>query len=310
MTGRGFPAFVSAFVLTVVLIGPVSYMVAALVGEASGLYEYLQTKLAGESTTWLDLRGHPAVVFITEKLDGIVDLSQLNLKDAALKSLGGVSGYIVRNTTSALANIGEAAFHFALMILTMYYLFKDGDGLVDRIKGAIPMSSGQASGMLKHITDVIRATIYGGLLVALVQGVLGGILFWALDIRSPVFWGAVMAFLSLIPFLGAFLVFVPAAIILLLGGAYVKAMILLIFGIGVVSQIDNFLRPMLISGKTELHPFLLFFSIAGGLIVFGLLGLVLGPVIAAVFVAMFDLYRIALRQDLQSTEVVQVIESG
>lgn len=121
-----------------------------------------------------------------------------------------------------------------------------------------------------------------------------------------------MGFLSLIPFLGAFLVYIPAAIIFILGGAYIKGLVLLIFGIGVVSQIDNFLRPLLISGRTEMHPLLLFFSIAGGLSVFGLLGLVMGPVIAAVFVAIFDLYRMALHQDPVKADqpATEAAESG
>ena len=214
-----------------------------------------------------------------------------------LDALGGVSGFIVRNTTSVLANIGEAGFHFVLMLLTMYYLFKDGDGLMERLRDSISLPDDRATSMLKHITDVIRATIYGGLVVAFVQGTLGGLLFLILGVRSPVFWGAVMGFLSLIPFLGAFLVYIPAALIFIVGGSYIKGLVLLIFGIGVVSQIDNFLRPLLISGRTEMHPLLLFFSIAGGLSVFGLLGLVMGPVIAAIFVAIFDLYRMALHQD-------------
>lgn len=294
---RGIPAFLSAAALTLVILGPVAYLVAALVGEAASLYTHLQDKLGGDSSAWLDLRDHPLVSAVTERLKGIVDLSQLNLKEAALGALGTVSEFLLAQSKSILANIAQATFQFVLMLLTMYYLFKDGDALMERIKSSIPLPDRRATEMLAHVRDVVRATIYGGLVVALIQGLLGGVMFWILGIRSPVFWGAVMGFLSLIPFLGAFLVFIPAAIILTLAGAWVKAIILLAFGIIVVSQIDNVLRPILISGRTELHPLLLLFSIAGGLSVFGLLGLVLGPVIAAVFVAMFDLYRMALHEE-------------
>ena len=178
----------------------------------------------------------------------------------------------------------------------MYYLFKDGDKMVEQVRESIPLPKDRARQMLEEVTGVVRATIYGGLLVAAIQGALGGLIFWILGVPSPVFWGTVMGFLSLIPVLGAFIVFIPAAGILALSGFYIKAIILLAFGFGVVSQIDNFLKPMFISGRTQLHPLLLFFSILGGLQVFGFLGIVLGPVVAALFVGVFDLYRGTLRE--------------
>jgi predicted PurR-regulated permease PerM len=124
----------------------------------------------------------------------------------------------------------------------------------------------------------------GGVVVALLQGVLGGALFAIMGISSPIFWGAIMAFLAIIPIVGASIVYIPAGIILIIGGSYVKGIIVIAIGSLVISQTDQVVRPLLISGRAEMHPLLLFFSIMGGIMLFGLLGLVMGPIIAAVFV--------------------------
>jgi predicted PurR-regulated permease PerM len=291
---RGLAALISTAAVALLILLPSAYLVATLVGEAVNLYQRLEQGWGSTAISELASRLDPLVRSLSKRLEGIVDLSQWNLQDAVLGVLGSISTFVVNHTTAAIANVGRAVFQFVLMLLTMYYLFKDGPSLVERVRTSIPLAEARATGMLAHVTEVVRATIYGGLLVSAIQGILGGCLFWILGLPSPVFWGAVMGFLTLIPLLGAFLVYAPAAIIMLLSGSYVKAIILLAVGTGVVSQIDNVLKPMIISGRTAMHPLLLFFSIAGGVGVFGLLGLVLGPVIAAVFVALFDLYRIAL----------------
>jgi len=139
--------------------------------------------------------------------------------------------------------------------------------------------------------------MYGGVAVALMQGMLGGVLFAIMGISSPVFWGAVMAFLSLLPFVGAFIVYVPAGIVLMLTGSMIKGIIVIAVGIGILSQIDNFVRPMLISGRTSIHPLLLFFSILGGISLFGLLGLVVGPIVAACLVILLKVFETRLHQE-------------
>jgi predicted PurR-regulated permease PerM len=289
----GVPALIMTAVVSLLIIGPIVYLVAALVGEASGLYDKMQTSIAENQFDWINLRNHPLVQGVIQRLDGIIDTSQWNLQDAVANLLKQASGFVVSNTAVLVTNIGRAILQFVLILLTMYYLFKDGDILIEQVRESIPLSAERVGQMLTEVTGVVRATIYGGLVVAALQGALGGLMFWILGIPSPVFWGAVMAFL---PVLGAFIVFIPAAGILALSGFYIKAIILLAFGIGVVSQIDNVLKPLLISGRTELHPLLLFFSILGGLEVFGFLGIVLGPVVAAVFVGVFELYRGTLRE--------------
>ncbi len=292
---RGLAAFISTTAVAVLILGPSVWLIVTLVGEARNLYEWIQTgEFTSQTISELASRIDPFVQSLGEKLGGFVDVSKWDFQSVAFTFVGKISKWIVDNTSAALANIGKVALQFLMMLLTVYYLFKDGHALADSVRSSIPLPVKRTGQMLEHVSDVVRATIYGGLVVAGIQGTLGGLLFWILGLPSPVLWGAVMGFFALIPLLGAFVVYIPAALVLLAGGSYIKAIILLAIGIGVVSQIDNVLRPMLISGKTQMHPLLLFFSIAGGVSVFGLLGLVLGPVIAALFIAIFEVYRIAI----------------
>jgi predicted PurR-regulated permease PerM len=137
---------------------------------------------------------------------------------------------------------------------------------------------------------MVYATIYGGILIAIIQGCLGGLSFLVLGLPSPIFWGTAMALLSFIPVGGTALIWAPTAVILLIGGAVLKGLILLGLGVFVISMVDNLLRPFFISAKTNIHPLLLFFSVLGGVQAFGLIGLVAGPLIATLFLTMVEIY--------------------
>lgn len=300
---RGLAALISTTGVALVILGPSIWLIATLVGEVRHMYEWIASEeLTSETIAELGSRIDPFLQSIGEKVGGFVDVSEWNFQTLSANIVGKLSRWIVGNTTATLTNVGKVALQFLMMLLTMYYFFKDGASLGESVKSSIPLPKERAAQMMSHVTNVVRATIYGGLVVAAIQGTLGGLLFWILGLPSPVLWGTVMAFFALIPLLGAFVVYIPAALVLLASGSYIKAIILLALGIGIVSQIDNVLRPMIISGRTRLHPLLLFFSITGGVSVFGLLGLVLGPVIAALFVAMFELYKLALRDTPETPE--------
>jgi predicted PurR-regulated permease PerM len=138
---------------------------------------------------------------------------------------------------------------------------------------------------------VINASVYGVVFIAMVQGVLGGLAFWVLGLPSPILWGVVMAFVCMIPVAGSFLVWLPASVFLGLTGHWTRATLLALWGLLVISTIDNFLRPKLIRGRTRLHELFVFFAVLGGLQVFGLLGIVLGPVVLAIALALLDIFR-------------------
>ncbi|MEW5994120.1 MAG: AI-2E family transporter, partial [Candidatus Zixiibacteriota bacterium] len=236
----------------------------------------------------------PIIDAIRQKLSQYYDISQINLEEIIKDSIDKVSGVILNQTSWLIANTTKTVFYFVLMIFTTYYFFKDGERIVNFVKRLMPIKREQVELTFSQLRDVILATMYGGVVVALIQGTLGGILFAVVGIPSAIFWAAIMAFLSIIPFLGAFLVYIPAGIILLIQGSYVKGVIVIGVGTIIISQIDNLIRPYLISGRTEMHPLMLFFALMGGIAIFGLLGLVVGPLIAAVFVALLKIVELRL----------------
>jgi predicted PurR-regulated permease PerM len=179
---------------------------------------------------------------------------------------------------------------FFFTLLFLYYLFKDGDRLFERLKEVIPLPSKERDLLIHRFKDMIYATIYGGILIAIIQGLLGGLSFWVLGLASPIFWGTAMAFLSFIPVGGTALIWVPASILLLVQGAFLKGIILVGLGVFGISMVDNLLRPFFISTRTKIHPLLLFFAVLGGIQVFGLIGLVAGPLIVTLFLTLIEIY--------------------
>jgi len=300
MKKKGLASLIVCIVIIVGIIAPVTYLFVALVGEAVeavGIVNEMYKDGKLEELFTLDV---PFVNTMKQKLNAYFDISKINLDEIVRDAINKVSGVVVSQTTWLVANATKAIFFFALSMFALYYFFKDGDRIIGRIKRLIPLPEETVSKTFTQLHDVILATMYGGLVVALVQGTLGGILFAIMGISSPVFWGAIMAFLSIIPIVGAFLVYVPAGIILILGGSYIKGMIVILIGIIVISQIDNVIRPYLISGRTAIHPLLLFFAIMGGIALFGLLGLILGPIIAALFTTLLKIFELILHPEEQA----------
>jgi predicted PurR-regulated permease PerM len=184
-----------------------------------------------------------------------------------------------------------AIVQMVLVVFTLFYLFRDGERIRHAAYGLLPIRRVQAHDIALRTREVIGATVYGVLVIAAIQGTLGTIVFWILGLPSPLLWGVVMFFLSMIPMAGAFLVWVPAAAFLALTGAWVKAAILVGWGLLVISSIDNFLSPRLVGQRARLHELLIFFAVLGGLDVFGVLGLILGPVVVAVTLALIEMVR-------------------
>ncbi|MCA1601019.1 MAG: AI-2E family transporter [Acidobacteria bacterium] len=209
--------------------------------------------------------------------------------------LQGVSGQLAGRTLGVIGGVIGAIVQMFFVVFTMYYLFRDGDKIFAALRDALPLESKQATAIMARTRDVIGASVYGVLAIAIVQGVLGGLAFWALGVPSAIVWGVAMTFLSMIPMLGAFLVWVPAAIYLALTGHAVKAVLLVLWGTLVIGMIDNFLRPKLVGERTKLHELLIFFAVLGGLQVFGVLGIVLGPVVLAITLALVDVFQAADR---------------
>lgn len=205
--------------------------------------------------------------------------------------LGEMARRLVDRGFLFLTEMGRWLLQASAALFSLYYMLKDGDTIVAFVKRLLPLESAQTDRLFRRAGEVTRATLYGNVLVALVQGALGGLAFALLGIPGAALWGTLMAMLSLLPVIGPPVVWLPAVAILLLDGRPLAGIALLAFGVLVISTIDNVLRAILVSDRAQLHPLVVFFSVLGGLVVFGGAGILIGPVL---FIAAYMLVEIAL----------------
>jgi len=195
---------------------------------------------------------------------------------------------------SHLMSFGQNALRFAVLTLIMLYLlyffFKDGERLISAVGRAIPLGDERERNLFIRFAEVSRATMKGTFVVGLVQGSLGGLLFWLLGIEAAIFWGVIMVLLSFLPVLGSSIIWAPAGLILLVTGSPFKGLFLLAAGTGIISLADNLLRPRLVGRETRLPDFLVLLATLGGLTLFGISGFVIGPVLAALFLTVWEMF--------------------
>lgn len=290
-TGRpGWSAMLSCLLVIVTILVPLSLVTLAVVNEISGVAPKLQTGVEA----LLDPNS-PNTGRALRWLGQYVDVEQLRSQQFIVERLRGISGSIASRTLGFVGGLAGAVVQIFFVIFAMFYLFRDGEAIRQGLRDALPLERIQSNEIFLRTRDVISASVYGVIVIATIQGALGGVAFWMLGLPSPLLWGVVMLMFSMIPMAGAFIVWVPAAIFLAVSGSWIKAIILTVWGLLVIGTVDNFLRPKLVGEKTRLHELLIFFSVLGGLQVFGVLGLVLGPVIVAVTLALLDVFRQAER---------------
>jgi predicted PurR-regulated permease PerM len=273
--------------ILIVMFGPFSYIVRSLAGEITGVYSSIEEK---GIETITNIQSHPGLHEITQKLASFEMLKGFNLQESIVNSLKAVGEYVVKHISDVFTNAFVLALNFVIMCLTIYYFLKDGDTLIEYLKKLLPFSEEQKHKLAERVKETVIAAVYGQIAVGLAQGILGGTAFWILGLPSPVFWGTVMAIVSFVPLFGTLLVWGPAAVILILSGSLGKGIGLLLFGALIISSIDSVLKPLIIGGKAKLHTLLVFFSVLGGIQFLGFLGFILGPLIAALCLSLFEIY--------------------
>lgn len=287
--------------ISIFLIVPLAVIGVVMANELFTLYRWIDNYVGDISA-----RAHRSPLFIfplLEKYFGrFIDLSAVDLRNIFIGSLKEMAGFAAEGLKGFVKNFAQFVFNLILAFFAMYYLFKDGDRLLAIFKNLLPLSDGDKEKLVNKTRLVIYATINGGLAVGACQGILGGLSFWVLGLSSPILWGSVMFLLSFLPGIGTAFVWVPATIYLLATGGYIKALIMFIWSALIVSLIDNFLRPFIVSGKTNLHPLLIFFSILGAISVFGLVGIVAGPLLISIGQAIVELYLDSINNKKNATE--------
>ncbi|MCM3871100.1 MAG: AI-2E family transporter [Pyrinomonadaceae bacterium] len=284
-------ALLSCLLVILTILVPVVLVTIAVLNQLSGAMNSLQSLIV-----YLLDPSSPYTGRVLGWASQYVDIEQLRSGQYIFDRLKGVSGQVAGRTLGVIGGLIGAIVQMFFVIFTMYYLFRDGDKIFATVRDALPLEEAQATAIMARTRDVIGASVYGVLAIAVVQGALGGLAFWVLGVPSAIVWGVVMVFLSMIPMLGAFLVWVPAAAYLALTGHPLKALFMVLWGTLVIGMADNFLRPKLVGERTKLHELLIFFAVLGGLQVFGVLGIVLGPVVLAITLALVEVFRAADRE--------------
>jgi predicted PurR-regulated permease PerM len=286
---RTLAALATVTIILVLVILPLALITALLVQEGASVYERIQS---GE----LNFGRYFQQVFdampawVTNLLDrfGLTNLRLVQERVSA--SLTKSSQFLAAQALNIGQNTLDFIVSLFVMLYLLFFLLRDGDELLARIKAAIPLYPEQQRTLFSRFTGVIRATIKGNLVVAVVQGALGGLIFWLLGIHAPALWAAVMAVLSLLPAVGAAVVWLPVALYFLVTGATWQGLVLTAYGVLVIGLVDNVLRPILVGKDTRMPDYLVLISTLGGLAVFGLNGFVIGPVIAAMFIAAWEMF--------------------
>jgi predicted PurR-regulated permease PerM len=294
---KGRSNLAAALTLTIILlivILPMILIGGALIQEIANAYKRISS---GE----FDLGVYVTQVInalppsVHQLLDswGVGDL--LGIQDRVTQGALAGGRFIATQAVSLGQNTAQLLIGLGVMLYVLFFLLRDGAELARHSKQLIPLSEEHKQHFIRKFATVIRATVKGNIVVALTQGTLGGIMFWILGIQGALLWGVVMTLLSLLPAVGAALIWAPVAIYFLVTGAVVEGVVLLLFGVLVIGLIDNILRPILVGKDTKLPDWIILVSTLGGLSVLGLNGFVIGPLLAALFMSAWDLFPSAVR---------------
>lgn len=282
----------------IVVILPMTAITISLIQEATTIYERVRS---GQLNFGLYMQQVISALpaWAANLLDrfNLTTVSELQQRFSSVAVQA--SQFVATQALSIGQNTLQFVVSFGIMLYLLFFLLRDGASLALRIGQATPLDDAHKRQLVSKFTTVIRATVKGNIVVAASQGALGGLIFWILGIQGPVLWGVLMAFLSLLPAVGAGLIWVPVAIYFLATGAIWQGVVLAAFGIFVIGLVDNVLRPILVGKDTKMPDYVVLISTLGGMSLFGLTGFVIGPVIAALFMASWDLF--APRQEDTTT---------
>lgn len=280
--GPNAAALLSVCLVAVVIVAPAALVTQRLFVELSESLRAVGPDL-NSANLHTKLQQYPAIAKILEWIEARSDLDQ-QIRAGAGAIAGKVSAWV-----------GVSAWlitQLFLTFLTLFYFFRDRTWLLRFLRQFIPLSGPETDDIFRRIALTVSASLYRNLLVKVIQGLLGGVMFWILGLPAPALCGAAMAVCAVLPVMGTAIVWAPAAIFLFLTGSWVKALILTLWGALIVGLIDNFLYPILVAGELQFHPLAVLFAVFGGLIAFGIAGVVLGPVILAITVALLDIWKL------------------
>ncbi len=281
----------SALVLSLIIVlilGPFSYLTFLLVKELRGLSEYMSK---GKLDALENLLQHPTLMNIIEKVTSLLNINVTEFENALTDQITQLGKALITGLTKGFLEILTFVFYFIIMAFSIFFFLKDGPAIFNKIRNFLPFPEKQKERLVNRIRDLIISTIYGGVIVAMVQGALGGIAFAVVGITSPILWGSIMALASFLPGAGPFIIWAPAALYLFFEGSIFRAISLSVMGTFGISLVDNLLRPMIIGNRTKLPFLAIFFSVLGGIRIFGIIGIIMGPLVLVLFLSVIDIFK-------------------
>jgi predicted PurR-regulated permease PerM len=274
-------AFFSVFWICSIVVVPAIWLGSLLVTEAATGAVAIKDKAA--SGDWRPaFQGNVGLALLLPWID------RFDLPAA----VGNAASWIAATSTSLVRG---GVLHFVTILLTFFFLFfflRDRKLILEFVQDVSPLAVSDTNRLFQRVVDTVYATLYGTIAVAVIQGALGGLIFWWLGIPAPLVWGSVMALLAIVPVLGAFIIWVPAAIYFVLEGNWFSAFVLTAWGTLVIGAIDNWLYPIFVGDRLKLHTVPLFIGIVGGIVLFGSSGLLLGPLVVAAMIVLLEVWRI------------------
>jgi predicted PurR-regulated permease PerM len=289
VTRRNLAAGLALAVVTLAIVIPVVVVGAAVIREANKGARMLST---GElRARWDGLkRANPRLSPVLDRIEGELGIGATTSAGATADGTAAEGGPDGRR--GVLFKTVRAGTEFLVTLLALFFFFRDSEAAKDAVRDLLPMTRRRADRVLRRVADTVWATAYGTLVVAGIQGLLGGLMFWWLGLPAPVLWGVAMGLLALVPVLGAFVVWVPAAVFLALEGSWGKALLLAAWGAIVIGLVDNLLYPALVGGRLRLHTLVVFIAMVGGLSAFGAAGLFLGPALVTFALELRRVWRV------------------
>jgi predicted PurR-regulated permease PerM len=296
---KSISAFLCCFIIILGLLVPV-YVIGDLVArEAIELYEsaedgvreFIRSIESGDARWFASL--------LDSRIVGLLGLDRINWQ-ATIED-------IIKNSASMLGSVINKAtretfilvVHVFILLFAMFYFFRDGESILKRLKYLSPLDERYEDEFINKFGSMSRATIKGVLVIAIIKGVLGGLTFWIFGITGPILWGVVMVILSIIPLVGVWLVMIPAGIVMMVMGDVWQGITIILIGVVFIGNIDNVLNPILVGRDTGMHELLIFLSTIGGLSVFGIMGFLVGPMIASMLVTLLHVYSIEFKEQLE-----------
>ena len=285
---RPLASLVTLLTILIILLGPFSYLSYLLTQEIRSIVD---NAAAGKFDPVGGVLHHPLVNTVINKILGMFHLSQAEFEKRILENITLFGKSLMGGVTGGIGNVASAITDFIFMILSIFFFLEGGSEFVDGLEKYVPFSKKQRERLIRQTKDIIVTTIYGGVTVAVAQAIIGGTAFSLLGVPSPVLWGFAMFIASFIPLLGTFVVWGPIAVYLFFNGMILNSIILVVVGIVAISSIDNILRPLIIRGKIQMPTLAIFFSILGGIKVFGFIGFIMGPLVLALFISVIQMLQ-------------------